>query len=146
MLRRFGTEVVLAGALTRVQVSVLIQSACRSSVTYWYPSVYKVNSTVVEGVLIWFRGAPFVFTTQTPKYLTDIVIQSMLSFIMLSDFYCKCYKRIIFIQWFASNRVQDTELNFLTDLPGGLDFNEWLASHSKYFLRSEKKIPFQFSP
>ena len=37
------------------------------------------------------------------------------------------------IQPFTS-RIQDTELNFLTDLPGGLDFNEWLASHSKNFL------------
>lgn len=30
-------------------------------------------------------------------------------------------------------RVQDSELNFLTDLPGGLDYNEWLASHTIAF-------------
>ena len=29
-------------------------------------------------------------------------------------------------------RIPETEINFLTDLPGGLDYNEWLASHSKY--------------
>ena len=26
----------------------------------------------------------------------------------------------------------EPDLTFLTDLPGGLDYNEWLASHSKY--------------
>ena len=25
----------------------------------------------------------------------------------------------------------EPDLTFLTDLPGGLDYNEWLASHSK---------------
>ena len=30
-------------------------------------------------------------------------------------------------------RIPENEINFLTDLPGGLDYNEWLASHSKYF-------------
>ena len=30
------------------------------------------------------------------------------------------------------NRVPpEPDLTFLTDLPGGLDYNEWLASHSK---------------
>ena len=28
-------------------------------------------------------------------------------------------------------RIPETEINFLLDLPGGLDYNEWLASHSK---------------
>ena len=28
-------------------------------------------------------------------------------------------------------RIPEMEINFLTDLPGGLDYNEWLASHSK---------------
>ncbi len=28
-------------------------------------------------------------------------------------------------------RVPEPELVFLTDLPGGLDNNEWMASHSK---------------
>jgi len=27
-------------------------------------------------------------------------------------------------------RIPETEINFLLDLPGGLDYNEWLASHS----------------
>jgi len=27
-------------------------------------------------------------------------------------------------------RIPETEINFLTDLPGGLDYNEWLASHT----------------
>ena len=26
----------------------------------------------------------------------------------------------------------EPDLTFLTDLPGGLDYNEWLASHSKF--------------
>ena len=26
----------------------------------------------------------------------------------------------------------EPDLTFLTDLPGGLDFNEWLASHSEF--------------
>ena len=29
-------------------------------------------------------------------------------------------------------RIPENEINFLTDLPGGLDYNEWLASHSEY--------------
>ena len=29
-------------------------------------------------------------------------------------------------------RIPETEINFLLDLPGGLDYNEWLASHSKF--------------
>ena len=28
-------------------------------------------------------------------------------------------------------RIPENEINFLTDLPGGLDYNEWLASHSE---------------
>ena len=28
-------------------------------------------------------------------------------------------------------RIPENEINFLTDLPGGLEFNEWIASHSK---------------
>lgn len=27
-------------------------------------------------------------------------------------------------------RIPENEINFLTDLPGGLDYNEWLASHT----------------
>ena len=34
-------------------------------------------------------------------------------------------------------RIPETEINFLTDLPGGLDYNEWLASHSKYIFSIE---------
>ena len=30
-------------------------------------------------------------------------------------------------------RIPENEINFLTDLPGGLDYNEWLASHSENF-------------
>ncbi len=29
-------------------------------------------------------------------------------------------------------RVPEPEIMFLTDLPGGLDHNEWMASHSKH--------------
>lgn len=29
-------------------------------------------------------------------------------------------------------RIPEPDLIFLSDLPGGLDYNEWLASHSKF--------------
>ena len=31
-------------------------------------------------------------------------------------------------------RVAEPELLFLTDLPGGLDTNEWMASHSEFMI------------
>ena len=40
----------------------------------------------------------------------------------------------------SSFRVHDSELNFLTDLPGGLDFNEWLASHSESPVLSQQPL------
>ena len=29
-------------------------------------------------------------------------------------------------------RISENEINFLTDLPKDLDYNEWMASHSKF--------------
>lgn len=31
-------------------------------------------------------------------------------------------------------KLPDADLKMLVDLPAGLDYNEWLASHSKYYL------------
>lgn len=30
-------------------------------------------------------------------------------------------------------KLPDADLKMLVDLPAGLDYNEWLASHSKYY-------------
>ena len=35
-------------------------------------------------------------------------------------------------------RISENEINFLTDLPKDLDYNEWLASHSKLQNASSK--------
>lgn len=32
-------------------------------------------------------------------------------------------------------KLPDADLKAIVDLPPGLDYNEWLASHSKYFSR-----------
>lgn len=31
-------------------------------------------------------------------------------------------------------KLHETDMRILVDLPAGLDYNEWLASHSKYFV------------
>lgn len=48
-------------------------------------------------------------------------------------------------------RIPENEINFLTDLPGGLDYNEWLASHSESINTKMSSFPacsnvFHFQP
>ena len=43
-------------------------------------------------------------------------------------------------------RIPETEINFLLDLPGGLDYNEWLASHSKYIRHTLTLFYMSFKP
>ena len=72
-----------------------------------------------------------------------IVRCELLNFILLNLIYSKARKRDrecmgnenerkLYLQDpLLELRIPENEINFLTDLPGGLEFNEWIASHSK---------------
>lgn len=91
------------------------------------------ETEIVDPFLMWeVRDQKAAKLDKLPEYLRETVDWFMGKTRKRGDKECcgDSEQKLYLQEPLLECRVQDSELNFLTDLPGGLDFNEWLASHT----------------